>query len=96
MNDKHGADGSPNVIYLQDVLGYSAVRTGVIFLPLSLVSFVVAPIAGRLSARFPVRLFLGGGLAVVGVALLMLHGLTLSSTPSAPATPTSSGRFSIF
>src|SRR5262249_10182271 len=43
----------------------------------------VAPIAGRLSARFPVRLFLGGGLAVVGVALLLLYGLTVSSTASA-------------
>src|SRR5512133_1867097 len=70
-------------LYLESVLGYSAVKTGVIFLPLSLVSFVVAPIAGRLSARFPVRLFLGGGLAVVGVALLLMRGLTLSSTASA-------------
>jgi EmrB/QacA subfamily drug resistance transporter len=70
-------------LYLESVLGYSAVKTGVIFLPLSLISFVVAPIAGRLSARFPVRWFLGGGLAVVGVSLLLLHGLTLSSTASA-------------
>jgi EmrB/QacA subfamily drug resistance transporter len=70
-------------LYLESVLGYSAVRTGVIFLPLSLVSFVVAPIAGRLSARFPVRLFLGGGLALTGGALLLMHGLTLSSTASA-------------
>jgi MFS family permease len=65
------------------VLGYSAVRTGVIFLPLSLLAFVVAPIAGRLSTRVPVRFLLGGGLALCGVALLLLHGLTLSSTASA-------------
>jgi EmrB/QacA subfamily drug resistance transporter len=70
-------------LYLESVVGYSAVKTGVIFLPLSLVSFVVAPLAGRLSARFPVRIFLGGGLAVVGVSLLLMHGLTLSSTASA-------------
>jgi EmrB/QacA subfamily drug resistance transporter len=70
-------------LYLESVIGYSAVRTGVIFLPLSLTSFFVAPIAGRLSARLPVRLFLGGGLGVVGAALLLLHGLTLSSTASA-------------
>jgi EmrB/QacA subfamily drug resistance transporter len=70
-------------LYLESVLGYSAVKTGVIFLPLSLISFVVAPIAGRLSARFPVRWFLGGGLAVVGVAVLLLHGVTLTSTASA-------------
>ncbi len=67
-------------LYLEDVLGNSAVRTGVYFLPLSLVSFVVAPLAGRLSARFPVRLFLGGGLAVVGVSLLLMHGITVGSS----------------
>ncbi len=69
-------------LYLEDVVGYSAVKTGVIFLPLSLVSFVVAPLAGRLSARYPVRIFLGGGLAVTGASLLLMHGLTLSSTAS--------------
>jgi predicted MFS family arabinose efflux permease len=67
-------------LYLENVLGYSAVKTGVIFLPLSLVSFVVAPIAGRLSTRIPVRILLGGGLAVIGVALLLLHGINLGST----------------
>jgi EmrB/QacA subfamily drug resistance transporter len=67
-------------LYLENVLGYSAVATGVRFLPLSLVSFVVAPIAGRLSARVPVRLLLGGGLAVVGVALLLMHGIELGSS----------------
>jgi EmrB/QacA subfamily drug resistance transporter len=70
-------------LYLQNGLGNSAVRTGLIFLPLSLVSFVMAPIAGRLSARFPVRIFLGGGLAVIGLSLLLMHGLTGSSTASA-------------
>ena len=70
-------------LYLESVLGYSAVRTGVIFLPLSLLAFVVAPIAGRLSTRVPVRFLLGGGLALCGVALLLMHGLTLSSTASA-------------
>ena len=70
-------------LYLENVLGNSAVRTGVLFLPLSLVSFVVAPLAGRLSARFPVRIFLGGGLALVGLSLVLMHGLALSSTASA-------------
>ena len=67
-------------IYLESVLGHSAVWAGVRFLPLSLVSFVVAPIAGRLSARIPVRFLLGGGLAVVGVALLLMWGIELDSS----------------
>ena len=69
-------------IYLERVVGNTAVRTGVLFLPLSLVSFVVAPLAGRLSARFPVRIFLGGGLAIVGLSLLLMRGVTLHSTAS--------------
>jgi predicted MFS family arabinose efflux permease len=67
-------------IYLESVLGHSAVWAGVRFLPLSLVSFVVAPIAGRLSARIPVRFLLGGGLAVVGASLLLMWGVKLGST----------------
>ncbi len=69
-------------IYLQNVVGYTAVKTGVLFLPLTLTSFFVAPLAGRLSSRFPVRIFLGGGLAVVGASLLLMHGLTFLSTAS--------------
>jgi EmrB/QacA subfamily drug resistance transporter len=67
-------------LYLQNVLGYSPIEAGLRFLPLSLVSFVVAPIAGRLSVRIPVRYLLGGGLAIVGVALLLMHGITPSSS----------------
>src|SRR5207302_6737275 len=67
-------------LYLENVLGYSAVAAGVRFLPLSLVSFVVAPIAGRLSERVPVRFLLSGGLALCGVALLLMHGLTIGSS----------------
>jgi EmrB/QacA subfamily drug resistance transporter len=67
-------------LYLENVLGYSAVATGVRFLPLSLLSFVVAPIAGRLSERMPVRFLLSGGLALCGVALLLMWGIELDST----------------
>jgi EmrB/QacA subfamily drug resistance transporter len=67
-------------LYIENVLGYSAVAAGVRFLPLSLVSFVVAPIAGRLSTRVPVRFLLGGGLAIIGVALLLMWGVKLGSS----------------
>ncbi|HEU5477119.1 MAG TPA: MFS transporter [Gaiellaceae bacterium] len=67
-------------LYLENVLGYSAVGAGVRFLPLSLVSFVVAPIAGRLSARMPVRFLLSGGLALNGLALLLMWGIALGSS----------------
>jgi predicted MFS family arabinose efflux permease len=66
-------------LYLQNVLGYSPIQAGLRFLPLSVISFFVAPISGRLSARLPVRLFLGLGLALVGLALLLMHGVTTHS-----------------
>src|SRR5262249_17477732 len=61
---------------LQDVLPLSPLQAGLRFLPLSLLSFVTAPIAGRLSERIPVRILLGAGMALVGVALLLMHGVT--------------------
>jgi EmrB/QacA subfamily drug resistance transporter len=66
-------------LYLQNVLGLSPIQAGLRFLPLSLVSFFVAPVAGRLSAGLPVRFLLGAGLGLVGVALLLMHGVTSSS-----------------
>src|SRR5262245_60388884 len=42
-------------LYLQNILGLSPLQTGLRFLPLSIVSFVTAPIAGRLSTRVPIR-----------------------------------------
>ncbi len=66
-------------LYMQTVLGYGPLQTGLRFLSVSLLSFVVAPVAGRLSARLPVRMLLGSGLACVAVGLALMHGLTPSS-----------------
>src|SRR3954463_13376117 len=41
-------------LYLQNILGLSPLQTGLRFLPLSIVSFFAAPIAGRLSTRVPI------------------------------------------
>jgi EmrB/QacA subfamily drug resistance transporter len=62
-------------IYIQGVLGYSPLEAGLIFLPLTLVSFFVAPIAGNLTGRIPIRVLLGVGLGTVGIGLLLMHGL---------------------
>jgi predicted MFS family arabinose efflux permease len=66
-------------LYLESVLGLSAVATGVRFLPLSLLAFVMAPISGRLSTRVPVRFLLGSGLALCGIALLLMSGISVDS-----------------
>lgn len=62
-------------LYVQDVLGHSPLEAGLIFLPLTVLSFFVAPVAGKLSARIPIRFLLGVGLTFVGVALLLMHGV---------------------
>ena len=66
-------------LYIQGQLHYSPIQAGLRFLPLSLLSFVTAPIAGRLSTRIPVRILFGVGMSLVGAALLLMHGLTPSS-----------------
>jgi EmrB/QacA subfamily drug resistance transporter len=64
------------VLYLQSVLGYSAIQTGLRLLPLTLAIFFTAGLAGRLSSRVPVRWLIGPGFALVAVGLLMMHGLS--------------------
>jgi EmrB/QacA subfamily drug resistance transporter len=66
-------------LYIQDVLGYNPVHAGLRFLPITLLSFAVAPIAGRLSVRVPVRLLLGTGLLLVGGGLLAMTAITATS-----------------
>ena len=66
-------------LYMQNVLGYSAMETGLRFLPLSLLSFFAAGLSGRLSERFPVRYFMAGGLLLVAGGLLLMHGITIDS-----------------
>ena len=66
-------------LYIQNGLGYSPLQAGVRFLPLSLLSFVVAPIAGRMQSRVPMRALMGSGMLLVGIALLLMRGLNASS-----------------
>jgi EmrB/QacA subfamily drug resistance transporter len=66
------------VLYIQNLLGYSAIEAGVRFLPLTGAIFLTAGIAGRLSARVPTRLLIGPGFVLIGTGLLLMHGLTPS------------------
>src|SRR3954466_2992784 len=63
-------------LYIESVLGYKPLEAGLRFLPLTVVSFFVAPITGRLSSHgVPVRIWLSGGLVLVGIGLLLMHGV---------------------
>jgi hypothetical protein len=61
------------------VLDFSPLEAGLRFLPLTILGFIVAPISGSLSHKIPIRILLGAGLALVGVGLLLMHGVTVDS-----------------
>jgi EmrB/QacA subfamily drug resistance transporter len=67
------------VLYLQDILGFSALGTGVRVMVMSGAILVTATLAGRLSSKVPVRLLIGPGLILVGVGLLLMRGLDAGS-----------------
>ena len=66
-------------IYLQDILGYSPLGAGLRFLPLTVFVFVVPLLTRKLAPGASLRWLLAGGLVLVAVALLLMHGLTPSS-----------------
>jgi EmrB/QacA subfamily drug resistance transporter len=66
-------------LYLQNYLGYSPLQAGLRYLPLTLVSFFAAPVAGALLSRAPARLMMSGSLAVAGLGLLLMSGITAQS-----------------
>jgi EmrB/QacA subfamily drug resistance transporter len=67
------------VLYLQNVLGFSAIGTGVRVLALSGAIFLTAGVAGRLTAKVPVRLLIGPGFAAIGTGLLLMRGISTGS-----------------
>jgi EmrB/QacA subfamily drug resistance transporter len=66
-------------LYIQDVLRYDPLQAGLRFLPITLMTFVAAPISGRLSTRVPMRVLLGGGLLLVSAGLLAMTAVDASS-----------------
>jgi EmrB/QacA subfamily drug resistance transporter len=66
-------------IYFQGVLDYSPLQAGLRFLPLTVLGFVASPVAGALSNRVAIRFLLGTGLTLVGIGLLLMHGISADS-----------------
>jgi EmrB/QacA subfamily drug resistance transporter len=68
------------VLYLQDVLGYSALATGLRLIVISGGILATSIIAGRLTSHVPIRFLIGPGLILVGVGLLLMRGLDATSS----------------
>jgi EmrB/QacA subfamily drug resistance transporter len=67
-------------LYMQNVLGYSAVQTGAAFLPMTILIILVAPIAGRTSDRIGSRGLLTVGMVLVAGQLLYFSRLGVDSS----------------
>jgi EmrB/QacA subfamily drug resistance transporter len=64
-------------LYMQNVLHFSPLQTGVRFLPATIVIIVMGPLAGRLTDRFGARPLTAIGLAIVSGALLIQSRMTV-------------------
>jgi EmrB/QacA subfamily drug resistance transporter len=70
----------PLTIYLQSVLGYSALKAGLVMAPMSLISMVLSPFAGRLTDRVGGKFVLMGGLTLFALGGLWLTLLADTAT----------------
>ena len=62
-------------LYMQGVLGYSAVQAGAAFLPMTILIMLTAPIAGRSTDRFGSRWLITVGMVLLAVQLLYFSRL---------------------
>jgi MFS family permease len=69
-----------NSLFLQNVLGYSAIKTGATFLPMTLLIILVAPFAGRLSDRIGPRWPIVTGMTLLTGSLLLFGRLDAQSS----------------
>lgn len=63
------------VIFLQQVVGYSALQAGLALLPVTLVMFVLSPRIGALAGKFGPRLFMSLGPVIGALGFLLMLGV---------------------
>jgi EmrB/QacA subfamily drug resistance transporter len=69
-------------LYFQEVLGYGPLAAGLLFIPMTVSSVPAALFAGGLVTRFGVKPVAATGLALIGVGVLLMTGM--SETDSLP------------
>ena len=67
-------------LYMQNVLGYSAVQTGAAFLPMTILIILIAPIAGKTSDRIGSRGLMTAGMILIATQLLYFSRLGIDAT----------------
>jgi EmrB/QacA subfamily drug resistance transporter len=64
------------VLFVQQIAGYSALKSGLALLPVTVVMFLFSPHVGRLSMRHGPRFFMGVGPLIAAVGLVAMIRLT--------------------
>jgi EmrB/QacA subfamily drug resistance transporter len=62
-------------LYMQNILGFSAVETGAAFLPMTILIILIAPVAGKTSDRIGSRWLMTVGMVLIAVQLLYFSRL---------------------
>jgi EmrB/QacA subfamily drug resistance transporter len=62
-------------LYMQNILGYSAVQAGAAFLPMTILIILIAPIAGKTTDRIGSRWLMTAGMALIAVQLFYFSTL---------------------
>jgi EmrB/QacA subfamily drug resistance transporter len=67
-------------LYLQQVLGFSPIETGLAFLPPTVVLAAMAQVSGKLMGRLGAGRLLTAGMALIAIGLLLLSGISANGT----------------
>jgi EmrB/QacA subfamily drug resistance transporter len=76
-------------LYMQQVLGYSPLKSGFSYLPLALTIIVSAGVASQLVSRFGFKPILIFGMALIAIGLLMFSGVPVDGSYAADILPAS-------
>ena len=78
------AMGFPTMLYAQLVRGYSPLESALLFVPMAVMSIVLAPIVGRFTDRVHPRILTGTGFAITAVAIFLLSRTLTADGPVWP------------
>jgi EmrB/QacA subfamily drug resistance transporter len=69
-----------NSLFIQNIIGWSAVQTGASFLPMTVLIILVAPLAGKYSDRVGSRWLMGFGMVLLSTSLFIFSRLDATAT----------------
>ena len=67
-------------LYLQNVLGLSALEAGLVYLPGTMIIFVVSGLSATFASKVAPGVMIAGGLALVAIGLAMFLGIDVNSS----------------